>query len=106
MVKGKGGAALALIALLIGAGGAGFAFYSWFTQPDVPLFWGIMDGDIVTSIDEKPEVHMGNLISTGIYLLDDEFIKTLPDAIDRGVVGLSNSLEQPISQKKLKYKCG
>jgi hypothetical protein len=42
MAKGKGGTALALIALIIGAGGAGFAFYSWYSQPEIPAqpqFW-------------------------------------------------------------------
>jgi hypothetical protein len=70
MAKGKGGAALALIALLIGAGGAGFAFYTWFTQPDVPQFWGIMDEDIVI----PPYLDYGSVITlefdlTGNYTL-------------------------------------
>ena len=50
------------------------------THSDVPSKYGVvtLDGDIVTSIDEKPEVHMGNLISTGIYLLDRNFLDTIP----------------------------
>ena len=47
MAKGKkGGAGLAIIALLISVGSTGFTFYSWYTQPKVPLFWSEVDETI------------------------------------------------------------
>ena len=48
MAKGKGGVGLALIALIIGAGGVGLASYLWYANPGSPQFWSTSGNDIVS----------------------------------------------------------
>ena len=91
MAKGKGGAALALIALIIGAGGAGLGFYSWYTQPEMPdippqpQFWSHHNDSIYI----PPYLSYGNVIfvefhlehNSTLHLLYTGSTKILPDPV-------------------------
>jgi hypothetical protein len=67
MAKSKGsGAALALIALIIGAGGIGFAFYTWYTQPKAPQIWGL----------HSPAIYVPPVLSYGMVMFIEFDLKT------------------------------
>lgn len=65
------------------------------TESEIPSKYGVVQiekGNVV-SIVEKPEVRVGNVISTGIYCLDAGLLKKVQEGARSGKIGITHVLQ-------------
>jgi glucose-1-phosphate thymidylyltransferase len=65
------------------------------TESENPSKYGVVElsGDTVKNIIEKPETHVSNLISTGIYKFDDDIFGYIDRAMKSGHYGLTRVVQ-------------
>ncbi|MFO7619008.1 MAG: sugar phosphate nucleotidyltransferase [Thermoplasmata archaeon] len=73
------------------------------TESDTPSKYGVVElsGDAVMNITEKPERHVGNLISTGIYKFNDEIFGVIDKVMKSGSYGLTSVIQSIMSTTKV-----
>jgi glucose-1-phosphate thymidylyltransferase len=73
------------------------------TESDTPSKYGVVElsGDTVINIEEKPEHHIGNLISTGIYKFSDEIFDALDPVMKTGKYGLTSVVRSILGETKV-----
>jgi UDP-N-acetylglucosamine diphosphorylase/glucosamine-1-phosphate N-acetyltransferase len=73
------------------------------TESDIPSKYGVVElsGDTVINIVEKPQEHISNLISTGIYKFSDEVFQAVDYVLNSGKWGLSNAIQYMIPRTKV-----
>ncbi|MDD4307259.1 MAG: sugar phosphate nucleotidyltransferase [Thermoplasmata archaeon] len=73
------------------------------TESETPSKYGVVElsGDTVVNIVEKPETHISNLISTGIYKFSDEIFPVIDKVIKSGKYGLTSVLQTIIPTTKV-----
>ena len=73
------------------------------TESDMPSKYGVVElsGRSVRNIVEKPEHHIGNLISTGIYKFSSEIFDTIDEVMDTGRYDLTSVIQHMIPTTKV-----
>jgi len=73
------------------------------TESETPSKYGVVElsGDTVKNIVEKPEQHMGNLISTGIYKFNDEIFDSIARVMKTGSYGLTSVIQSILPTTKV-----
>jgi glucose-1-phosphate thymidylyltransferase len=74
------------------------------TESEMPSKYGVVtleDGK-VQSIVEKPEERISNLINTGIYLLDEDFLVLCEELVGHGVYDIPRILQEMARQGRLR----
>jgi len=73
------------------------------TESDMPSKYGVVElsGKVIRNIVEKPEQHMGNLISTGIYKFSDDIFKVVDEVMKEGKYDLTSVLQSMIPKTKV-----
>ncbi len=73
------------------------------TESENPSKYGVVEltGDSVKNIVEKPEHHISNLISTGIYKFSDDIFKIIDKVMKTGKYDLTSVLQAIIPDTKL-----
>jgi len=73
------------------------------TESETPSKYGVVElsGDTVKNIVEKPEHHLSNLISTGIYKFNDEIFAEIDRVMKSGSYGLTSVLQKILPTTKV-----
>ncbi|MDO9536959.1 MAG: sugar phosphate nucleotidyltransferase [Thermoplasmata archaeon] len=73
------------------------------TESDTPSKYGVVElsGDTVRNIVEKPEHHLSNLISTGIYKLNEDIFPIIDKVMKTGKYGLTSVIQSIIPTTKV-----
>jgi len=74
------------------------------TTSETPSKYGVvsLDGDMVTSIVEKPQKKIGNVISTGIYRFTPDIFKLIERGISEGEGAITNILQGHLGKVQLR----
>ncbi len=74
------------------------------TRSKIPSKYGVVElkDGMVENITEKPTVAETCLISTGIFLFNKDVMPLLEDAVEKGMMGLSEALDSLLETIKLK----
>lgn len=73
------------------------------TESDTPSKYGVVEisGDSVKNIVEKPEQHISNLISTGIYKFSDDIFRVIDKVMKTGRYDLTSVIQTIIPETKV-----
>jgi UDP-N-acetylglucosamine diphosphorylase/glucosamine-1-phosphate N-acetyltransferase len=73
------------------------------TESDTPSKYGVVElsGDSVVNIVEKPDTHISNLISTGIYKFSNDIFPIIDSVIKSGKYGLTSVIQSLMSTTKV-----
>ncbi len=73
------------------------------TESETPSKYGVVElsGDTVKNIVEKPDAHISNLISTGIYKFSDDIFSEIDSVMKSGRYGLTSVLQSIIPTTKV-----
>jgi glucose-1-phosphate thymidylyltransferase len=74
------------------------------TESDMPSKYGVVElsGKVVRNIVEKPEQHIGNLISTGIYKFSDDVFKVIDKVMKSDKYDLTSVIQHMIPKIKVR----
>ncbi|MDH7508274.1 MAG: sugar phosphate nucleotidyltransferase [Methanomassiliicoccales archaeon] len=70
------------------------------TESDIPSKYGVvqLEGNKIVSIVEKPESTVGNIISTGVYLFNDEILEVIETEVSSGALGITNAMQKMLGR--------
>jgi len=73
------------------------------TESETPSKYGVVElsGDSVKNIIEKPEQHISNLISTGIYKFSDDIFRVIDRVMKAGKYDLTSVIQTIIPETKV-----
>ncbi|MDD1768480.1 MAG: NTP transferase domain-containing protein [Methanomassiliicoccales archaeon] len=73
------------------------------TESEMPSKYGVVqvEGNKVVRIDEKPEGRIGNIISTGIYCFNRDFLRFVEDGVSGGKIGITHVLQALVPRMDL-----
>lgn len=73
------------------------------TESDIPSKYGVvqLEGNKITSIVEKPEVMVGNIISTGVYLFNHEILNAIEIEMCAGALGITNAIQKMLGKQDI-----
>lgn len=73
------------------------------TESETPSKYGVVElsGDTVINLVEKPEHHISNLISTGIYKFSDDIFEAIDPVMSAGKYGLTSVVRSLLAETKI-----
>jgi len=73
------------------------------TESEIPSKYGVVqvEGERVSSLVEKPERRIGNVISTGMYCLNQELLRQIEEGVAAGLPGITHILQALVSKVRV-----